>query len=182
MNIISNLTHVANSSSPSLFQALGLNGKLLIEQAVAFLILVWILAKWVYPVMIKAIDTRREQIEAGLEEAKQSQAILEQAEEKVEAMLAQARKDADDILTRSHQESGAMVAEAEAKAKARADQIVNDARTQLDTDIRKARAALKADTLKLVVSATEQVIGEKLDEHKDADLIRKALTADEEKA
>jgi len=166
---------LATTNSPSLFEALGLNVKLLVEQGVAFLILVWILAKWVYPVLIKAIDTRREQIEAGLEEAKKSQAILEEAETRVEDLLAQARKDADDILARSHQESGAMIADAEAKAKVRAEQIVTDARAQLDADVRKAREALKADTLKLVVSATEQVINEKLDEHKDAGLIKKAL-------
>lgn len=165
----------ATTNSPSLFEALGLNVTLLVEQTIAFLILVWILSKWVYPVMIKAIDTRREQIEAGLEEAKQSQAVLEQAESKVEDLLAQARKDADDILARSHQESGAMIADAEAKAKARAEQIVVDARTQLDADVRKAREALKSDTLKLVVAATEQVLGDKLDESKDAGLIKKAL-------
>jgi len=163
------------TSSPGLFEALGLNLKLLVEQTIAFLILVWILAKWVYPVMVKAIDTRREQIEAGIEEAKQSQAALEVAEAKVEELLAQARKDADDILARSHQESGAMIADAEARAQSRAEQIVTDARAQLETDVRKAREALKQDTLKLVVAATEQVIGEKLDEHKDAKLIKGAL-------
>lgn len=166
---------LAATSSPGLFEALGLNLKLLVEQTVAFLILVWILSKWVYPVMVKAIDTRREQIEAGLEEAKQSQAALEKAEAKVEELLAQARQDADAILARSHQESGAMIADAETRAQARAEQIVTEARAQLDTDVRKAREALKKDTLKLVVSATEQVIGEKLDERKDASLIKEAL-------
>ena len=71
-----------------------------------------------------------------------------------------------------------MVAEAEEKAKARAEQIVNDARAQLATDVAKAREALKAETIKLVAVATEQVIGEKLDAGKDAGLIKNALAAE----
>jgi F-type H+-transporting ATPase subunit b len=166
---------LANTSSPSIFEALGLNVTLLIEQAVAFLILVFILGKWVYPVLIKSIDKRRDEIEAGLQEAKQSREALATAEAKVEEVLAAARKDADAIIARSHTEAGAMIADAEAKASARAAQIVADARTQLDNDVRKAREALKADTIKLVALATEQIIHEKVDEKKDASLIKKAL-------
>jgi len=171
------ITILANteSHSPSIFEALGLNWTLLIEQAIAFLILVWILGKFVYPVLIKSIDTRREQIEAGIKEAQESHAALEKAEAKVEELLAQARTEADEILARSHQEAGAMVAEAEAKAQHRAEQIVTDARAQLETDVIKAREALKKDTIALVAAATERVIDEKLDEHKDASLITKAL-------
>lgn len=164
-----------NEESLGLLQALGIDWKLLVEQTIAFAILLFILSKFVYPVLIKAIDSRREQIEAGLEEAKASRKALDNAEEKVEALLAQARKDADEIVARSHQEAGAMVADAEAKAAQRAEQIVTDARSQLERDITKAREALKTETVQLVAAATEQILGEKLDEKKDAALITKAL-------
>lgn len=167
---------VANTaSSGGILQALGIEWKLLLQQALAFLILLAILAKFVYPALVKAIDTRRAQIEAGLEEAKEAQAALEKAEVKVADMLAEARKEADDIIDRSHKETVAMVAEAEEKAKTRAEQIVKDARAQLETDIIKARQALKKDTIELVALATEKVVKEKLDERGDAALIKKAL-------
>jgi len=168
----------ASTNSPGLFEALGIDWKLLVEQSIAFLILVGILGKFVYPALMKAIDDRRAAIEAGLQEAKQSQEALEKAEVTVTELLATARKDADDLLARSHQEAATMVAEAETKAKARAEQIVKDARTQLDTDITKARQMLKQETIKLVATATEQIIGEKLDERKDASLVKKALHED----
>ncbi len=172
-----NLIVASTSSehSAGLLQALGLDWKLLVEQTLAFLILVFVLGKFVYPALIKAIDSRREQIETGLKEAKDSREALEKAEAKVEELLVQARKDADEIVARSHQEAGAMVADAEEKAQQRAQQIVTDARAQLDGDIRKARQALKADTVKLVAAATEQIIHEKLDDKKDAGLIKNAL-------
>lgn len=170
------------SSQPNLFQALGIDWKLLVEQAVAFLILVFILAKFVYPALIKAIDGRRAQIEAGLEEAKESQAALERAEAKVAEVLEQARKDADDIIARSHQEATTMVSDAEDKAKQRAEQIVKDAHAQLDTDVAKAREMLKHEVVQLTAQATEHVIGEKLDAKKDEHLIKQAMAREEQAA
>lgn len=163
-------------ATTNLFQSLGLNLQLFIEQGLAFIILLWVLGKFVYPVLINSIDARRDQIEAGLEEAKESQAALERAQAKVTELLAEARKDADDLLARSHQEAGAMVAEAEEKAKLRAEQIVSDAREQLQTDISKARQALKEETIHLVAAATEQIVQEKIDAKKDASLVKNALT------
>jgi F-type H+-transporting ATPase subunit b len=176
MQILSIVASTASEeSSQGLLQALGIDWKLLVTQAIAFLILVAVLAKFVYPPLMKAIDSRRDSIEAGLNEAKEAAAALEKAEAKVADMLSEARKEADDILARTHQETSAMVADAESKAKTRAEQIVEDARGQLQTDIAKAREALKAETIKLVATATESVIGEKLDDKKDSGLITKAL-------
>jgi len=164
------------TASPSLLSALGIDVKLLIEQAVAFLILVAILGKFVYPTLIKAIDARRDQIESSIEDAKQAEEALVKAEAKANDLLAEARKEADDIIARSQQETAALVADAEEKAKVHAEQIIADARTQLESDVRKARAALKADTIELVALATERIVGEKLDGKKDADLITNALS------
>lgn len=165
----------AAEESQGLLQALGINLTLLVEQTIAFLILVFLLAKFVYPALIKAVDGRREQIEAGMKEAKQAEEALEKAEAKVAGMLAEARAEADDILARTNQEAAGVVADAEDKAKVRAEQIVADARQQLSLDVAKAREALKKDTIELVALATERVVGEKLDAQKDAELVKKAL-------
>jgi F-type H+-transporting ATPase subunit b len=175
VTVIASAAAEHSTESQGLFQALGIDWKLLVEQAIAFLILVAVLAKFVYPALIKAVDGRRETIEAGLQEAKASQEAAEQAQSEVADLLEQARKEADDILARTHQEAAAMISDAEDKAKQRADQIVADARTQLDTDVRKAREALKSETVQLVAAATERIIGEKLDDRKDAGLIKGAL-------
>jgi F-type H+-transporting ATPase subunit b len=162
-------------TSPGLLQALGIDWKLFVVQGIAFLILVGVLGKFVYPALIKAIDSRREAIEAGLKEAKESQEALEKAEAKVAELLAEARKEADDILARTQKQAAEVVAEAEGKAKTRAEQIVTDARAQLDVDVAKARQVLKKDTIELVALATEKVVGEKLNAAKDAELVKKAL-------
>jgi F-type H+-transporting ATPase subunit b len=168
-------TETTTETTPGLFEALGINWQLFIAQAIAFLILVAILGKFVYPVLVKTIEDRRTAIEEGLKEAKEGEAALEKAEATVAEMLAKARTEADEILARTHQEATSLVAEAEDKAKKRGEQIVSAAREQLDLDITKARETLKKDTIELVALATERVVGEKLNAEKDADLLKNSL-------
>lgn len=168
------------ASNPGLLQALGIDGKLLMQQSLAFLLLVAILRKWVYPVLIKSIDDRRKAIEAGQENAKKSAELLEQTEQKVTEMLKSARGDADGMLKRATEEAAGIVADAEGKAKTRAEQIVKDAHNQLEADIARARAALKRDTIQLVATATERIIHEKVDQRKDTELIDRALLSQTE--
>ncbi|MDB5166255.1 MAG: atpF [Candidatus Saccharibacteria bacterium] len=164
------------SSNGGLIDALGIKGQLFLVQGIAFLILVGLLGKFVWPVLIKAIDARRSAIEAGLEEAKQSREALDKANEKADKLLAAARKDADAVISRGQQEAAGVIAEAEAKAKVRAERLVADAHKQLEADIAKARRDLKKDTAELVASATERIIHEKLDDKKDASLIERSLS------
>jgi len=172
----------AAEASPSLFQALGLDTRLLIEQTVAFLILVGVLAKFVCPTLVRAIDARREEIEKGINEAKQAEQSLRDAEAKVEQMLAEARKEADEIIARSHQAASETVAEAEKKGKVRAERIVAEAHEQLERDVRHARESFKSDAVKLVAMATEKITGEKFDAQKDAHMIERALGHEKEKS
>ncbi len=166
----------APAAQQSLFAALGVNWKLLIVQGLAFLVLVAVLRKFVYPVLIKSIDSHRSQIEAGLEEAKKSHLELEKAEAKAADLLAEARKDADAVLARSQQEAAVLLQEAEAKAKVRAERLMADAAVKLDAEVNKARRALKHEAAQLVSQATERILHEKLDSKKDAQLIEQSLS------
>jgi F-type H+-transporting ATPase subunit b len=169
-----------SSSSPSLFEALGIDWKLLVLQGIAFLILVWILAKFVYPVMIKAIEDRRSAIEEGMQHAKKADEALQKAEEQVSELIAKARQEADDILARGQKEAKDAVTRAEDSAVARAERIVEDAHAQINNDVTAAQRMLRDETVKLVASATETIIDEKIDAKKDAHLIKRALAQEKE--
>lgn len=167
--------HGGEAAGGGLLTSLGIDWKLFVAQTLAFAILLFILGRFVYPVLIRSIDERRARIEAGLKEAKESQEALAKAEARVEKLLAEARKEADEIIARGHAESAAAIAEAETKAKQRAERIVADAKSQLDAEVSKARAALKKDTIQLVALATEKVIGQKLDGDSDVKLVETAI-------
>lgn len=161
--------------SDSLFGALGIDVRLLVLQLVAFGVLFWILKKFIYPHLVKAIDKREKAIAESVAAAQEAEAKAEKAEAEVEKQLKQARKESADIVDIAHKEAAAMVQEAETKAKQRADQIVSEARAQLEQDIVKARTQLRNETAELVALATEKIVREKVDAGRDKDLINTAL-------
>lgn len=162
-------------ASGNVLQTLGIDAKLLVFQIIAFGLLVWLMGKYVFPVLIRAVDDRQRAIETGLKEAAEAHKALAEAETRADDVLVEARKDAEALLQRSQEEAANLMLAAETKAKERAEQIVTDARTTLAADVRKARDTLKKDTISLVAAATEHVIREKVDTQKDADIISRAL-------
>ncbi len=159
----------------SILDSLGIDWTLLIIQIIAFLILVAILAKFVYPILVRAIDKREADIEASAKLAEQARADAAASEGRVQKLLDEARKDAAAIIETAHKESAAMVTEAEEKAAKRSDHMLKQAEARLQTDIAEAREALKKDTLELVALATEKVAGEAVSQQVDERLIKSAV-------
>lgn len=175
MNFLSQFSAAQTQVSNNLFTALGIDWRLLIIQIIAFVLLVMILGKFVYPWLMKSVDERQANIEAAAKAATQAQELAAKNEEKVAALLADARKEAADIVSTAKLESAEIVSSSEKKALASAERIVNDAQAQLEKDIARARTELHNETLELVGLATEKVIGATLSKEANSSLIQKAV-------
>lgn len=169
------LAMTATESNPDILSALGINWTSLILQGIAFLLLVVLLGKFAFPVIIKSIDRRQEQLDAGLKASEAASAKAAEAEARIAEQLKQARVEADAIVATAHKEAGDMVVAAENRAVARAEHIVAEAKAGIETDVAAARTALAQEARQLVVAATETIIGEKLDPKRDNALIEAAL-------
>ena len=73
----------------SVFTMLGIDMGTLIFQIIAFLILVFVLGKWVYPVFINIIDKRQAAIDEGLKAAHEAQAQASESEAEIARLLKQ---------------------------------------------------------------------------------------------
>lgn len=158
-----------------LMSALGIDWRLLIIQIVAFLILVWLLGKFVYPWLMKSVDERQKGIEEAAKAAQAAQVSAAASEAETAKLLRQARKDAAEIVETAKLEATNFANETEARAKSTAEQIVTDAKTQIEREIDKARRELHDETLELIALATEKVVRKKLDKKADEALIAEAL-------
>ncbi len=169
------LSIFAAGSLGDIFTSLGIDGKMLLFQGLAFLILVFVMGKWVFPILLKTVDQRQEAIEAGAKAAEAAEKKAAEAQEEVAKLLKQARAEAKDIVATAKDEAVAMVADSEAKAKTRAEKIVKDAHEQLEKDVIAARKALHNDTIELVALATEKVVGKVVNESVDYKIIAEAV-------
>jgi F-type H+-transporting ATPase subunit b len=159
----------------ALFTALGLNLPALILNMLAFLVIVWVLGKFVYPTLIKALDAKKDEYEAAARMEAEAKTALAGAEDKANQALTEARRAADEILASAKADATAQIEAA--RTKEQAERLVAEAHEQLNRDILTARKELKSETAKLVAGATGAVLKEKLDSSRDAELINRSLEA-----
>lgn len=164
-----------SAGKTDLFAVLGIDWRLLILQAIAFLLMLWILKKFAYPPLTKALDERQKTIEESLKAAKDAETKAHETQEEIEKMLSDAREQASEIMATAKTEATATIDAAEEKAKTKAQRVLDQAHEQVSQDIAAARKALKKDTVELVALATEKIVREKASSAKDQSLIKKTL-------
>jgi F-type H+-transporting ATPase subunit b len=171
------VTGFASSSAAEsgILGSLGIDVQLLVLQTVAFLLLLFILAKWVFPSLNAMLDRRDKAIAESLKAAAEAEKNATNSQHEVEKLLKQARKDADEILATAKIEASNLVDGAEKKSRERADRIVAEAEAEIRHDIEKARIALKKETIRLVAAATEKVVGHSVNADIDQRIIKSAV-------
>jgi F-type H+-transporting ATPase subunit b len=174
MNILTQFAET-EAASGGIFGALGIDWQMLIFQIIAFVILVALLGKFVYPSLIKTVDARHDDIEASTKAAQEAEKKAAQATKDIEKLLKQARVEASEIVTTAKEEAAAAVEAADAKSKERADRIVAEAHAQLDKDVIAAQKMLQNETLELVALATEKVVGKTVTPKVDEAVISTAI-------
>lgn len=158
-----------------IFSSIGIDWTLLVIQTLAFLVLLWFLAKFVYPPLTKMLDKREEEIKRSSRAAMEAEKNAAESQAAVERLLKQARKEASEILSTASEESSKMTEAADKKSKERAERIVADARGQIEKDVVAAKKALYNETLELVAMATEKVTSKAIIDSVDKKIIASSL-------
>lgn len=172
------LQFVAAAQTPGegdILASLGIDWKLLILQAVAFLILLFILSKFVFPVITRMIDEREARIAEGQKAAMAATKKAEAAENKIDEMMQEARAEAGEIVTTAKEQADKLLRDSDIKARERADRIVADAQADIEKQVTAARKTLHNETLDLVGMATEKVTRSRINAKVDEALITDAL-------
>lgn len=162
-------------ASGGLFESLGINLEMLIFQAVAFIILVLLLGKFVFPVLMKAVDERQAKIEEAGKAAEAAEKKAEAAESKIEDVLKKARTEAADIVATAKNEATQMIERAETNAKNRSERIVAEAHEDIAKDVLAARKTLEKDVIGLVKQAAGLALSGVADSKLDEALIKKSV-------
>lgn len=159
----------------NVFSALGIDWQMLLFQAIGFTILVILMAKFVYPILIKTVDERQKKIDEGLQAARDAQDHAASAQEEIDKQLAIARREAKDIVATAKEEATSMLAAADEKAKVHSERTVASARDEIAKEIVAAKKALEGETIDLVARATEKVVGKTYTAKDDETVISTAL-------
>ncbi len=157
------------------FGALGIDLKAFIVQLITFLIVFYILKRYVFSRIVEVLDKRQKLIEEGVKSAKDMTEQKEKLESEVAKLKSEARAQADEILAESRAQSEEMITKASEAAVEKTDKMIVDAKKKIIEETDRSRRSLKKEIVSLVVDTTEKLIGSKVDSTKDKALIDDAL-------
>jgi len=153
---------------------LSINATFIIE-IVAFLLMVGILARWVYPFISRIATARQLQITQALAQADRDRQEAEARLKEATAELDQARQQAAQVVSGAGRSADQIRQEARDRATSEAQRIAAAAAQDIEAERQRAIQSVRGEVANLVVAATERVIGTSLDDEKHHQLIEQAI-------
>lgn len=138
---------------------------------IAFGVLAFLMAKFVWPMVTKALDERQDAIAGTIAKAEETRIDAERLLEEYKVQMAEARGDAAKVIEEGRAAAEAIRADLVAKAEAEAEAMLGKARDAIDAEKRAAMAELQSSVADISVAVAGKLIGEKLSPEQDAALI-----------
>ena len=128
-------------------------------QIVLFLVLWFVLKRWLFDPTLRVLEARRERTTGQLAEAERLQEETARMRDEYEATLQTARASAREEATRIREETEAEEARVFDAARAEAAEIVQGVRARVAAEVEAALATMVRDAAELSVEAAEKILG-----------------------
>ncbi len=136
----------------------------IVLSAIGFLVLLFVIYKFVAPKFEQAFAERTQAIEGGLAAAETKQAEADAKLAELEQQLADARHEAARIREEAREQGAAIVAEMREQAQAESSRIVEHGKVQIEAGRQQAVASLRAEVGTLATTLAGRIVGESLDD------------------
>ncbi|MBI2040354.1 F0F1 ATP synthase subunit B [Candidatus Microgenomates bacterium] len=137
----------------------GINPILLAAQVVNFLILLFILKKFLYGPILKLLNERKKRIEDSLKNAEEIERKLLLTEEEKEKILAKTALEAQKLMDETKKEIEIMKEEGKAQAEQLASQIIKKGEETARAEMERSRQELMSHMAEIVGLGIERVTG-----------------------
>ncbi len=154
-----------------------INPGLSIWATIVFLMLLGILWRFAWGPLLEQVQAREDRIQGSLDEsaAARDEAAALLAEHKLQ--IADARRQVSEIVNEGKAAGERVRKEIEEKARTEGASIVEGARREIERERDRAIAQLRAESVDLALSAAAKLMGERMDDAKDRELVVSFLNA-----
>lgn len=160
---------------PEIFTKLGLDYKLIIAQAVNFVLLLIILQRLAYKPVLKMLKERSDKIDKSLKQAKRIEEELKNTEETKIAEIKKAREEAGKIIKEAYETSEQKTQEAIEITKAKTQEIVEKAKLEIRAGKEKSIKETKKEIAEISVLIAKKIMGSDIDENRQKKLADETL-------
>jgi F-type H+-transporting ATPase subunit b len=143
----------------------------LIVQMLVFMIFVWIVMKFIWPIILGAMNERETKIAAGLAAAEQGQKDLSEAKSRADEVIKEARTRALAIESQARAQANQIIEEARKAAALEGEKALASAKSQIELESNRARDALRGQVVSLAVAGAKRVLEKEIDQKTHGELL-----------
>ena len=145
---------------------------LIIWMTLSFAVVLWVLAKFAWKPIMKALHERETTIDNALNAANKAKEEMKDLKFSNEQLLKEAKEERDAILRAGRKVRDSIIDEAKIKANAEADRIVESAKERIENEKMAATTDLKNQLASLSIEIAEKILKKELsDDNKQKEFI-----------
>jgi F-type H+-transporting ATPase subunit b len=144
----------------------------LLMQAAIFGLFIWACAKFIWPILMRAIDARQKQIADGLAAGEEGRQSLARTGKQIAQMLSEAKTRASDIVAQGEKVRTDTVDQARTEAKTEAERILAAAKAEIEQEVSRAKEALRNQVADLAVAGASQILKREVDPRAHAEILQ----------
>lgn len=143
----------------------------LVMQVIAFAAFIWFTARFIWPPLMGAIETRQKQIADGLAAGEEGRQSLANAEKRIADMMTEAKSRSSEIINQGEKLKTETIEAARVEAKVEADRIIAMAKSEIQQEVAHAKEALRNQVADLAVAGAAKILHREVDAKAHADLL-----------
>jgi F-type H+-transporting ATPase subunit b len=151
------------------------NTSLIFWEIITFLILLFLLWRYVYPPIRDQIRRRQSEIDRAIDEAQKTRAEARELLAEYRRQIEEARGEARRILDEARKQGEAQRERAKREAREEGDRIIERAREEIGRERDTALREVRREVADMVIMTSERIIGQELDRDGHERLISDAL-------
>lgn len=154
----------------------GVNPILLTAQVINFLIILYVLKRYLYKPIFGVVKRREQSIKEGLKQAEDARILLEKTGIKEKEILKKAQEESRKLLEETKKQRDEILKSTDLSAQKRAEQILDEAKKQIVFETNKAKKELSMQVSGLAVEFIQNSVGELFDKEDQRMMIDNAIT------
>ena len=143
----------------------------LFAQAIVFAAFIWFTVRFIWPFMLRAIETRQKTIADGLAAGEQGRRSLELSTRQADEEIKHARERAAEIISQAEKRVAQMIDEARTSAKEEGGREKAAAKAEIEQEVTRAREQLRDRVASLAVAGAEKILRREVDSKAHGELL-----------
>ena len=158
-----------------MLENIGIDGRLLTFQIVNFVVLVFVLNKFLYKPVLKMIKDRQKEIDLGLKLKAEMEEKEEGLVQKKKKVLEKARQEAQELLEQKKKDAVEVQEKIIANARSEKEEIVAQGKREIEAHRQEMEKKLQSDVIEIAYGMTQKILQGILSKKDQEAIIRSQL-------